>query len=214
MKVVSSGQRQSEGDSVLDESALAAAFDEFARPILRYLQVRTQAADDAEDLMSVVFLEAWRSRHRAKAVDNSFGPWLFGIARNVLRTHRRSLRRHRAALMRYRNFHAASEGDIPVEDVYAVDAGHLSAQLTSAFSRLSQKDRDVADLCLVAGLSPRECAVALSIPEGTVKSRLAHGRSVLRPLLQQGDAVDFIDPDRRSGHIHVEFAVCELEGKQ
>ena len=52
-----------------------------------------------EDLLSIVFLEAWRRRRKQLPPDKVL-PWLYGIATNVVRNRRRAERRYRAALAR------------------------------------------------------------------------------------------------------------------
>src|SRR5207245_7217744 len=54
----------------------------------------------AEDLTSAIFLHAWRRRAEVQLVDDRLAPWLYGIAANLCRRHRRGARRQRAALAR------------------------------------------------------------------------------------------------------------------
>jgi RNA polymerase sigma factor (sigma-70 family) len=82
-----------------DRDAFAELYDEIAAELLRYLWRRCGDRAQAEDLLSVVFLEAWR-RRAALRPGAPARPWLYGIATNVLRNHHRALRRHRAALQR------------------------------------------------------------------------------------------------------------------
>lgn len=84
----------------MTDEVFATVFDQHAQEVYRYCARRAETPDAAEDLMSVVFLEAWRCRVRAVQMDGSYRPWLLGIARNVVRTARRSAHRHRAALRR------------------------------------------------------------------------------------------------------------------
>ena len=185
----------------LDRDALAAAYDAHAQDVFRYCARRCDDRALAEDLLSVVFLEAWRARERAVLVDETLRPWLLGIAANVVRNSRRSTRRHRATLERY-----CASADELVEPDHADDAAvHADrprdrARLDATFAQLSSKDRQVADLVLVEGLTPTEAAVALGLPIGTVKSRLAHARERLRGLLRSGDNFPGTDPASSSGH--------------
>ena len=82
----------------LSRADLADAFDAFAQDVYRFCVRATGDRVLAEDLMSVVFLEAWRCRDRAVLVEATLRPWLLGIASNVVRTSRRSQRRHAAML--------------------------------------------------------------------------------------------------------------------
>ena len=55
-------------------------------------------------------------------------------------------------------------------------------QLLQLFARLPRREQDVVALCDWSGLSYDDAAVALDIPIGTVRSRLARGRRRLREL--------------------------------
>jgi RNA polymerase sigma factor (sigma-70 family) len=187
---------------VLTVESLAAAFDQHGRGIYGYCLRRIGSVEDAEDLLSVVFLEAWRSRSRAFVIEGTLAPWLYGIARNLLRSNRRAMRRHRAALDRYHsNDRDAHQSDPADTVVAAADAAHARGALGDALDRLSTKDREVARLCLVGDLSAGQAAVVLGIPEGTAKSRLAHARSSLKRLLHSSDLVPGSDPEAGSGHV-------------
>lgn len=190
-----------QGLASLDRDGLAAAFDAHAQEVFRYLARRCEDRALAEDLMSAVFLEAWRARDRAVLVDGTLRPWLLGIAVNVLRNSRRSLRRHRAALDRYRATADRQVEPDPAEAaVDCADAAWTRRELDAAFAALSGKDRAVADLCLVEGLTSAQAAAALGLPVGTVKSRLAHARGRLRGVLRPGEPTSGSDPAPLGGH--------------
>lgn len=202
------------GSALPDREALAAAFDAHAQDVFRFCVRGCQDRDLAEDLMSVVFLEAWRSRDRAVLVDGSLRPWLYGVATNVLRNSARASRRHRAALDRYRRLDPPVEVPDHADDVArAADEESDAAAMDAAFGELSRKDRDVADLCLREGLSPADAAAALGLPVGTVKSRLAHARAHLRRVLRPGESEPGTDPGVLGGHEQDEGPVGAPAGR-
>jgi RNA polymerase sigma-70 factor (ECF subfamily) len=64
-------------------------------------------------------------------------------------------------------------------------------ELLQLFARLPRREQDVLALCDWSGLSYEDAAVALDIPIGTVRSRLARGRRRLRELAtSSGPEVD------------------------
>ncbi|MEV4554969.1 RNA polymerase sigma factor [Nonomuraea wenchangensis] len=73
--------------------AFGALFDKYARDVYNHCFRRTADWSAAEDLTSVVFLEAWRRRGEVRIDRESALPWLLGVANNVLRNRHRSLRR-------------------------------------------------------------------------------------------------------------------------
>ena len=151
--------------------------------------------------MSVVFLEAWRSRERAVLVDNILRPWLLGIAGNVVRNSRRSQRRHAAMLTAFHAGHEqATQPDHADAVVAAVDAPTNRRVLNDAFAQLSERDRAVAQTCLIEGQSAAAAAADLGLTEAAVKSRLGRARAHLRGLLQPGEPAATPSRPGRTGH--------------
>ncbi len=156
-----------------DASAFGTLFERHARPIYNFCFRRTADWAAAEDLTSVVFLEAWRKRKHVRLDGDSLLPWLYGVANNVVRNRRRSLRRHRAALDRLPREHEADFAEGVAERLD--DQRRMHAVLT-AVAQLPQADQDVVALCLWSQLSYEQAAVALDVPVGTVRSRLSRAR--------------------------------------
>jgi RNA polymerase sigma-70 factor (ECF subfamily) len=159
--------------------AFTALYDRYGDRIHSYCFRRTASAASAQDLTSVVWLEVWRSRDRAELhEDGSLAPWLFGIARNVIRNSERSLHRHRAALSRLPD----PENEPDHADLVSarLDDERRMAEVLAAVGRLPKREQDVLTLVAWADLSQAEVAAALGISVGTVKSRLSRARARLR----------------------------------
>jgi RNA polymerase sigma-70 factor (ECF subfamily) len=199
------------GDHVAagDVEAFGALFDRHAADIHAFCARRTCETDAADDLLSMVFLEAWRCRDRAVLVEDSLRPWLFGIARNVVRHSGRSAVRYRAALNRYAAAEVPPAADLEDDVARSVDAASLEKQVALALSALPRRDREVAELCLLHGLTTAAAALALGIPEGTVKSRLSRTRSRLRRLLQSGE---YVNAPAATGNVQVEWPTVAPAG--
>lgn len=160
-----------------DPGAFAELFDRYADAVYRLCFRRTGSWADAEELTSITFLEAWRARGRAQLQDGSLLPWLLGVAMNVARNQARTARRHSKLINQL-----PRPDDMP--DIAETAAARLDAEVPvraalAELNRLPARDRDVAILCLWQGLTYAETAIALDIPIGTVRSRLARGRSRL-----------------------------------
>jgi RNA polymerase sigma factor (sigma-70 family) len=165
--------------SVEDPSAFGVLFERHARAIYNYCFRRTADWAAAEDLTSVVFLEAWRRREAVLLESESALPWLYGVATNVLHNRRRSQRRHRAALDRFPRERCADF----TEDAHSrLDDERRMRNTLRAVAKLPRRERDVLALCGWAGLSYEEAALALDLPVGTVRSRLSRARARLREL--------------------------------
>lgn len=162
-----------------DGEAFTALYDRYADRVHSYCFRRTASVTSAQDLNSVVWLEAWRGRDKAELhEDGSLAPWLFGIARNVIRNSERSTRRHRAALDRLPDpLHEPDHADLVSE---RLDDERRMAEVLAAVAELPQREQDVLTLVAWADLGHAEVAAALGISVGTVKSRLSRARARLR----------------------------------
>jgi RNA polymerase sigma-70 factor (ECF subfamily) len=164
-------------------------FERHGRAIYNYCFRRTADWAAAEDLASVVFLEAWRRRESVQIHHETALPWLYGVATNVLRNRSRSMRRHRAALERLPVGH---EPDFADDAAERLDDALRMRDVLESFRLLPRRDQDVLALCIWSELSYEEAAVALGVPVGTVRSRLARARSRLR------DEIDLAPKEARA----------------
>ena len=166
-----------------DASAFGVLFERHAKAVYNYCFRRTADWALAEDLTSVVFLEAWRRRADVRLAGESALPWLLGVATNVVRNRWRSQRRQRAALERLPAGRASDFGD---EAVARLDDEQRMRSALGVLARLPKRDQDVLALCAWQGLSYEETSLALGVPVGTVRSRLARARARLRELARVG----------------------------
>lgn len=154
-------------------------FDQHSRALHRYL-ARRVGANTADDLVAETFLVALQRRASYDPDRAAVGPWLYGIATNLLRRHLRQELRGYAATSRLATAESRT-GDGPEARVPdRVDADHRVRLLADALGRLNPGDRDVLLLTSWAGLDSTEVAEALGIPVGTVRSRLHRVRKSLR----------------------------------
>jgi len=152
-------------------------FDRHGEAVRAFCARRTGSTDAADDLVSIVFLEAWRRRGDVELVDNNALPWLYGIARRTMHHRWRTALRHRRALDRLAS--APATPDHADEVAGRLDDERHLTRLRAALARLKPPDRDVLVLCVWQGLTYAEAAVALGVPVGTVRSRLSRARARL-----------------------------------
>jgi RNA polymerase sigma factor (sigma-70 family) len=155
-------------------------WDDYAAAIYRFCFRGTADAGLAEELTSVVFLEAWRRRNDVSVASESRLPWLYGVATNVLRNQRRSRRRYRAALQRLSP--PLEEPDFAESLIERLDAERQMQTIRSQLRKLPQLEQEVLSLCVWEGLTTGEVAIALDVPEATVRTRLHRARERLRTL--------------------------------
>ena len=152
-----------------DGEAFGRVFDRHRDRVARHSIRLVPAAADADDVVAITFLEAWRRRDHVRFVDGSVLPWLLVTATNSARNLTRSSRRYRALL-----------GRLPASDVAPDHAEQYDdSAAVAALHTLSAADRQVVTLCILEGFSEREAAAALGVPLGTIKSRLSRAKKRL-----------------------------------
>jgi RNA polymerase sigma-70 factor (ECF subfamily) len=166
-----------------DPRAFGAIFDRHHDAIHAYLRRRLDAPI-AEELAAETFVRALHAADRYDAGRADALPWLYGIAANLARRHRRTeVRRLRAYARTGRDPLADDHGDAPAR----LDARAAGPRLAAALAELSDGDREALLLLAWAELSYEEISAALAIPPGTVRSRLHRARAVLRAHVEQED---------------------------
>lgn len=132
----------------------------------------------AEDLVQATFATLWR-RAREGTVDplrrDSALPILLAMTRNeVLNHHKMGKRRLRLVEKVEEQPHADPDN---VDEWVEQEAG--MARVRQVLQRVPEEQRAVIEMVVWSGLDLAECAYALGIPLGTVKSRLSRARKKL-----------------------------------
>ena len=137
----------------------------------------------AEDLVQETYVRALAARRKALPEEN-FRGWMFAILHNVWRNE---VRRRRPEAIEDTPGLGASLA-APGEDPQAtLDGKETGARLRRAIDGLPEPFREVVMLRCVEGFSYRDVASILGCPAGTVMSRLARARALLRQGLLGGD---------------------------
>jgi RNA polymerase sigma-70 factor (ECF subfamily) len=141
----------------------------------RFARVITRHPADADDLVQLA-IERALLRHAQWHQELRFESWMFGIVRNAWIDEVRA-RKRRAAVL------APEEEGSNVADSRAPEHIDLLA-VQAAMHALPEEQRMAVALVLIEGLSYKEAATALEIPQGTLTSRLARAREALQAQLQ------------------------------
>jgi len=156
-----------------------AGFEELSMPLFDSLynlaRWLAQNQNDAEDLVQETYLKAWRSFASFQPGTN-FRAWIFRILRNTFLGSRSKLEWRMTTAME-------SEEDLPAipatPESLLIGRFDMDA-VQRAIEQLPVIFREVIVLCDVEEASYREIAEILSIPVGTVMSRLARARKMVR----------------------------------
>ncbi len=159
--------------SLEDPVRFAAVFDRHYEAIARFLSRRV-GWSLAEELASETFIRAFTQRRHYDLAYPDAGPWLYGIANNLLGRHAREEDRRRWAYAR--SVESVAVGDEVQQAEERVDAGAGGPAVAAALSRLRPADRDTLLLFALEGLDYESISRATNVPVGTVRSRLHRAR--------------------------------------
>jgi RNA polymerase sigma factor (sigma-70 family) len=176
------------GASLSEPSRFAAIFERRIDGIYRYLSFRVGDAV-AEDLAAETFARAFAGRNGYRPDRGSVRVWLFGIATNLVRDHRRDEQRRMETLARTDAQPAQCSSDSATQLVERL-------RLSGALAALDSEWRNVVLLIGIGGLTYEETATALHIPIGTVRSRYSRARSQLLASL-----AETAEPDATGGAV-------------
>lgn len=163
-----------------DDLALAEAFDQFASAVygaaLRVL--RNEAA--AQDVVQDVFVDLWTHPGRYNPALGTLPAYLVGAARRRAVDMVRSELRRVARQERSIRLAPAESLSSPSEEVIA---SHVAAAVRAAIRSLPDSQRRIIELAYFGGLTFKEAAQAVGIPEGTAKSRIRLALAKLETVL-------------------------------
>jgi RNA polymerase sigma-70 factor, ECF subfamily len=162
-----------------DKDAVRLLYARHSVRVFRFLVRMTHNDATAEDLVSEVFTEVWRSAGRFEG-RSQVTTWILGIARFKA-----------MSAMRRRTFDALND-DVAaaIEDPadspeVAMQHADRSAIVQSCLAQLSTAHRQVIDLIYYHGQSIEEVAEVVGIPQNTVKTRVFHARKRIAELMAE-----------------------------
>lgn len=162
-----------------DKQAFESLYSVYAPKVKTYM--RRQGADEAsaDDLAQETMVQVWRKAHQFDPRRAAPSTWIFRIARNL-----------QIDKLRRQKFHEV-ELTTEAERVDETAAGHERATESPDADRLGRlvnslpaEQMNVVRLAFFEGLSHAEIGNRLSIPLGTVKSRLRLAFAKLRTVME------------------------------
>jgi len=165
------------------------------RPLVERYQNRVHAmvygmvrdSEEARDIVQNAFIKAY-SNLGSFRIESSFYTWIYRIAMNLAIDHCRMSKRRRTSSFEESVASRDDDGNI-VEFHHAespqkaLQRKELRERIFAAMEELTEEQREVVLLREVEGLSYKEIADTMGIPEGTVMSRLFYARKRLQAIL-------------------------------
>lgn len=156
-----------------DREAFAELYRRHAPWLVLRLSRRCADPGVVEEVVQDTFVAVWRGAARYRA-SGEVPAWIWGIGIRRLISR---LRQRPVAITRPHT----DETMVSAEDEVLIGVQH--GDLGTALGRLSPELRAVVQATVLDGLTTREAATLLGIPQGTVKTRAARARRELREAL-------------------------------
>jgi RNA polymerase sigma factor (sigma-70 family) len=168
-----------------DPQAFREFYDRYAIWVRAWFTRHTGSETAALDLTAETFAQAWRMLRRFKDMaDGNGAPWLFGIARNLLRQYHKHNRIETAARARM----GLPVNVAGIEDYEAVDdrnfADSLAPALRTAVSALPSEQRRALEMRVIHQLSYEEIAERLNCSINAARLRVSRALRTVSAELQ------------------------------
>ncbi len=168
--------------TVRDQDAFGSLVRRHGPMVLGVCQRVLRDSHAADDAFQATFLVLAKKADTVRPPDR-LAPWLYGVAyRTALKARGRAFRRQQVE-HEYATESATRPSSAPS------DSPDLLPMLDEQMNALPDKYRTPLVLCGVQGLNKTEAAERLGLPEGTVSSRLARAREMLRERLTRRGVV-------------------------
>ena len=173
------------------------AYGDLEARLRPFVARRVSAPADVDDVVQDVFLRMQRGVGGLRD-EESFGAWVYQVARSAIAEHRRARTRHPVA-----SEPAEEATDAALDDAVECDLTPYVAQFVAM---LPTPYREALTLTELQGLTHKQSAEMLGVSLSSMKSRVLRGRARLRELLDEccefvidarGRVIDCTPRDRR-----------------
>ena len=153
-------------------------YDQYIDKIYRFVYLKVNSQEIAEDITSKVFTKGWES-YKNKQIDN-VGAFLYQIARNTVIDHYREKGRTKVVS-------ADNAGDLTDNKTNILDRAVLASDFETVKLAISKIKKDYQDIVIwhyVDGMEISEIAQIMERPQGTVRVMLHRGLKELKNVIE------------------------------
>lgn len=179
-----------------DSEAFGVIFDTYYKNIVAYISRKIGDVDTAQDIAAETFIKSLRSLPMFQWRGISVEAWLYTIATNEIRMYLRGKKINLSldVLYEQQGFEVADDYDLEHEVIAAEHRHEMHEKFLlakKALETLPQKYRQVLQLRFNEGKKVSEIAAALGLREGTVKSQISRGVTLVRKYVTAHTATKF-----------------------
>ena len=146
-----------------DADAFAGIYELLSGDVYAYVRAQSSSDDACEDIVAEVFLKAWKGARSQDSVNFGYRSWIFTIARNEIQDYWRREGRFGNVITDI----VKEPRDVPEEEA---DEAAIRRLVASSLTVLTDDQRDVVMLRILAGLSTQEVSRMLETNEGAVRA--------------------------------------------
>ncbi len=166
-----------------DDAAWEGILNAYGRRVFNLSYRYTGRKDEAEDLTQEIFIRVYQNLKSYRSDAGTFQNWVLRVGRNLIIDHYRQSRRFQQAAGTEEMETMNLKDDKVPNPHRAAEQVEASRFLRDGLSALPPELKEAIILRDLEGMAYQEIAELLSIPEGTVKSRINRGRLELAKLL-------------------------------
>lgn len=160
-----------------NEQGMKALYTNYSSAIFGIITRTTKNKELAEEVLQITMLKAWDKIHTYKTEKSSLYTWLATIARNSALD--------KVRLKSYSNQNKTDSLDSTVYEVKSVNMSQSEMDVKKLVDGLDEKYSVLLRLVYLEGYSQKDASDKLSIPLGTVKTRLRAALEILRKELKK-----------------------------
>ncbi len=168
-----------------DDSAWEGIVNTYTRRVYNLGYRYTGRSDEAEDLTQEIFIKVYQNLKSYRSEAGSFSNWVLKVGRNLIIDHYRQTRRFQQSAGSEEMETMNLSDDKTPNPHRVVEQSESARYLREALQKLSPELKEAIILRDLEGMAYQEIADLLTIPEGTVKSRINRARLELAKLLSK-----------------------------
>lgn len=175
----------SEKPLIIDKESFAGLYDKYVKSIFRFIFLKVNSKEEAEDLASETFLKAWNylSKDENSSKVRNFKAFLYQIANNLVI----DFYRKRSLLPISLNDEEWEDANIPDTEPLGIDKIKKAddvAELKAAFKKIPENYSSVVIWYYLEELTITEIAQVLGKSEGTVRVTIHRALKALKKVLE------------------------------
>lgn len=159
-----------------DKAALSELYLQTKNAVYSFALSTLRDMQSAEDVMQETFIQVWNSAETYVPRDKSPLPWILGIAKNLSLARMREDQRLGSWI---------DDNPEPADPLDQILACENKIVTRAVLAKLSQEERQIVVLHVVAGLKHREVAALLELPLSTVLNKYNRSLKKLEKLVRE-----------------------------